>query len=116
MSTEDKKDRTPYVNSDDQTLLLIKGTIPDRDEAKRYVKKTANAILQVVQKHGLAHLRCVGAAALNNAIKASIIASGDAKTKGMDFVISPSFQTVTFGDSGEKTAVVLKVFDFGDEG
>jgi len=116
MSTEDKSDRTPYVNSDDQTLLLIKGTITDRDDAKKYIKRTANAILQVVQKHGLAHLRCVGAAALNNAIKASIIASGDAKTKGMDFVISPSFQTVTFGDSGEKTAVVLKVFDFCDEG
>jgi hypothetical protein len=33
----------------------------------------------------------------------------------MDLVMSPSFQTVTFGDSGEKTAVVLKVFDFGDE-
>ena len=115
MDTEDKKDRTPYVNSDDQTLLLIKGTIPDRDDAKRYVKRTANAILQVIQKHGLAHLRCVGAAALNNAIKASIIASGDAKTKGMDLVMSPSFQTVTFGDSGEKTAVVLKVFDFGDD-
>jgi len=111
---EDKTERTPYVNSDDQTLLLVKGTIQDREESKRYVKRTANAVLQVVQKHNVAHLRCVGAAALNNAIKAIIISSGDAKTKGLDLVASPSFQTVTFGDSGEKTAIVLKVFDFNE--
>ena len=93
----------------DQTLLLIKGNIPDRDEAKRYVKKTANAILQVVTKHGVAHLRAVGAAALNHAIKAQIIASEDAKIKGLYFVCIPSFQTVTFGNSGEKTSIVLEV-------
>jgi len=113
--TEDSTARVPYVNSDDPTLLLIKGSIQDRDEAKKYVKRTANAIFQVVQKHNIAHLRCVGAASLNNAIKGLIIASGDAKTKGMDLVASPSFQTVTFGESGEKTSIVLKVFDLGDD-
>jgi len=95
--------------NNDKTLLLIKGNITDRDDSKRYVKKTANAILQVVQKHDIAHLRAVGAAALNHAIKALIIARGDAATKGLDLVCTPSFQTVTFGDSGEKTSIVLAV-------
>ena len=112
---EDSTEKVPYVNSDDPTLLLIKGSIQDREEAKKYVKRTANAVFQVIQKHSVAHLRCVGAASLNNAVKSLIIASGDAKTKGMDLVASPSFQTVTFGETGEKTSIVLKVFDLGED-
>jgi stage V sporulation protein SpoVS len=103
------EERKPFVNSDDQTLLLIKGNIADKDECKRYIKRTANAILQVIQKHGTAKLRCVGAAALNNGIKAQIIASGDAKTKGIDLICTNSFQTVNFGDSGDKTSIVIDV-------
>ena len=115
MSEQDVNGKATYVNSDDPTLLLIKGNIAEREDAKKYVKRTANAVFMVVQKHGVARLRCVGAAALNNAIKATIIASGDAKTKGMELSIIPSFQTVDFGDSVEKTAIVLEVFDLKED-
>lgn len=109
MQTNDAGERKPFVNSEDPTLLLIKGNIEDREEAKKYVKRTANAVFQVVQKHNIAHLRCVGAAALNNAIKSLIIATGDAKTKGINLMCIPNFQTVDFGDAGEKTAIVIEV-------
>ena len=112
MTNEDVNDRKPFVNSDDVTLLLIKGNIEDREECKKYIKRTANAIFQVVSKHEVAHLRCVGAASLNNATKSLIIAIGDAKTKGMNLYCVPSFQTVNFGDAGEKTSVVLEVRAF----
>lgn len=109
---EESQDRTPFVNSDDPTLLLIKGNIDDREDCKKYIKRTANAIFQVVSKHEVAHLRCVGAASLNNAVKALIISIGDAKTKGINLYCVPSFQTVSFGGSGEKTSVVLEVRAF----
>ena len=58
----------------DETLLLVRGSQNDKMKDKEYVKKLSIAILQVYSKHESAKLRCVGAAALNNAIKAIIIA------------------------------------------
>ena len=110
--TQDNTVKTNVVNSGDQTLLLVKGkAIQDEHEGKSYVKKLAQAILQVIQKHKEANLRCVGAASLNNAIKAIIISSGEAKIKGMNFTFVPNFQTVTFDSESEKTAISLKVLD-----
>jgi stage V sporulation protein SpoVS len=105
---EPNNETKQYAHSDDVTLLLVKGKAAQED-TKGYVKKLAQAILQVIQKHGSANLRCVGAAALNNAIKAQIIANGEATTKGMNLASIPSFQTITFDDSGEKTSIVIKV-------
>jgi len=114
-SNEDVQGRTPFVNSDDPTLLLIKGNIEDREDCKKYIKRTANAIFQVASKHDVAHLRCVGAASLNNATKALIIAIGEAKTKGVNLYCVPSFQTVNFGEGGEKTSIVLEVRAFSPD-
>jgi len=90
-------------------LLLIKGNFDSKEDAKSYVKKLSQAILVVIQKYGSAKLRCVGAAAINNATKAEIIASGEAKKKGTNLAIIPSFMTVVFGKNDERTAVVLEV-------
>ena len=91
-----------------ETLLLVSGSRGDKGKDKDYVKKLSNAILQVFYKHEAATLRCVGAASLNNAIKAFIIAKGEAQKKGDSLVIEPSFTTVKFGDE-EKTGIVMEV-------
>jgi len=93
----------------DVTLLKIKGNIEDPDERKRYVKQVSQAILMVVQKHGKAKMRCVGAAAISNAVKSHIIANGESTKNGVVLVCIPSFQTVYFDGSGEKTSVVLEI-------
>jgi len=102
-------DHAALVDGADSNLLLIKGNLGTKEDTKQYVKKVAQAMLVVVQKHGSAALRCVGAAAVNNAVKAEIIASGEAKKKGIDLAIIGSFKTVVFGDNDERTAIVLEV-------
>jgi len=104
---KDDKNRSGNV---DETLLLVSGSKGSKEEDKKYVKKLANAILQVYAKHDSAKLRCVGAAALNNAIKSFIIAKGEALKKGEKIFIDPSFTTVTFHGE-EKTGIVIQVID-----
>ena len=103
---EDEK--TFEARDEDETLLLVSGSRGDKGRDKEYVKKLANAISQVFYKHDAAKLRCVGAASLNNAIKAFIIAKGEASKKGDSLIIDPSFTTVRFGDE-EKTGIILEV-------
>jgi stage V sporulation protein S len=91
----------------DPSLLLVRGK---NGENKPYIKTLAHATLTVVAKYGYASLKCVGASAVNNAMKAIVIASGEAKKRGINLVISPSFQEANF-DGVEKTAIMLSVFD-----
>ena len=95
--------------TEDKVLLKVKGNIEDRDARKKYLKQLAQAIFMVIQKHGMARLRCVGAAAISNAVKSHIIANGEATKKGMVLSAVPSFKTVIFEGVGEKTAIVLEV-------
>lgn len=101
--------KQPYVNVDDPTLLLIKGNINSRDDSKDYVKKLSLAVFSVFQKHNVARLRCVGAAALNNAVKAIAVSRGEFVKKNSDIAVVPSFQTVNFDGVNEKTAISLEV-------
>ena len=98
-----------YVEQNDETLLLISGSKGSKMDDKEYVKKVSNAILQVFQKHNSVKLRCVGAASLNNAIKAFIIAKGEAQKDGDRLMLDPSFTTVRFSEGEEKTGIVLEV-------
>lgn len=91
----------------DPALLLVKGK---NGENKQYIKSLSHAIVTVVSKYGYANLKCVGASAVNNAMKAFTIAGGEAKTHGVNLVVSSGFQSATF-DEVEKTALMLKVFD-----
>ena len=97
------------LKSEDQNvdpgLLLVKGK---SGEDKSYIKTLSHAVITVLTKYGYANLRCVGAASVNNAIKAVTIASGEAKVNGLNLVISPSFQEVEF-DGTKKTCVMLNV-------
>jgi len=102
--------RVPFVNTDDPTLLLVRGNIENDDERKRYIKALADAVLAVYCKHHKVNLRCVGAAAVNNADKAIIIATGEAIKKGVFLATVPSFQLVSFdGGVTEKTAILKTV-------
>jgi stage V sporulation protein SpoVS len=100
----------------DDTILRVNGS-RGKDSDKEYVKKLANAVLQTFQKHGVARLRCVGAAALNNADKAVIIASTEAAKKGIELVEKKFFTIVYFPDefapqSGamiEKTGIIKEI-------
>ncbi|MFW6173468.1 MAG: stage V sporulation protein S [Elusimicrobiota bacterium] len=101
------------VENEDATLLLIRGSFSDRDKLRKYIKKTAGAILAVFYKHGVVRLRCVGAASVNNAVKAFIRASGIVKMKDIDFVMTAGFKSVTFDNdkNNVKTAIVFKIFE-----
>ena len=101
-------DEKEKVDTTDEALLLVSGSRGDKGKDKDYVKKLSNAILQVFGKHGTVKLRCVGAASLNNAIKAFIIAKGEAQKKGESLLLDPSFTTVQFGGE-EKTGIILEV-------
>ena len=96
------------VNAKDDSLLLVSGSKGSKSNDKDYVKKLSNAISQVYIKHSAVKLRCVGAASLNNAIKAFIIAKGEAQKNGNNLLINPSFTTVNFNGE-EKTGIVLDV-------
>lgn len=95
------------VVATDPALLLVKGK---SGENKQYVKSLAHAIVIVISKYGYASLKCVGASSVNNAVKSYTIASGEAKTHGLDLVMTSGFQNAMFDDV-EKTAMVFKVFD-----
>jgi len=103
--TEDVKERAENV---DETLLLVSGSKGSKENDKEYVKKLSNAILQVYLKHNAVKLRCVGAASLNNAVKAFIICRGEASKSGDILCLAPSFTTVNFGGE-EKTGIVFDV-------
>ncbi|NJL70133.1 MAG: stage V sporulation protein S [Candidatus Competibacteraceae bacterium] len=73
------------------------------------VKRLANAILTVYGKHGSARLQCVGAAAVNKATKAFIIANNAAKAQGWDeMVLIANYTTVTI-DGVTKVGIIYEI-------
>ena len=69
----------------------------------------AGAIAGVMRQHGYAEVQAIGASAINQAIKAVIIARGYVEQDGMDLVLVPSFTDVDI-DGAERTALRLAVF------
>jgi len=92
-----KDGQTEVSKEQDLALLKVLGS-RGKENDREYVKKLAYAITQAFSKHKVARLRCVGAAAVNNADKAIIIASEEAKKNGIDLVERKSFTEVYFGD------------------
>ena len=116
---------------EDPTLLLVAGR-GDRDkkENKLYIQKLSNAILKVVDKHGIARLRCIGAYSVNNGIKAFIIAnqivkntehakpSEDSETTdnenlNKELIMDPNFVNVVLEES-EVTGILIEITYEGD--
>ena len=102
------EDTKEYVETTDESLLLVSGSKGSKERDKEYVKKLSNAIFQVYTKHNTVKLRCVGAASLNNAIKAFIIVKKELQKEEDIFLLNPSFTTVKF-QNNEKTAILFEV-------
>lgn len=91
------------ATSDEGAQLFVKG---DSDP-----RSLSGALLGALDRdlEGVIALRCIGAGAVNQAIKSVAIArSIRADTKAPDFTIAPSFKVVRI-KGYEKTAIVLKV-------
>lgn len=103
---------------DDQTLLLVTGQKKKHEKTDASsVKQLAHALIKTIENHGEAKLKCVGAAAVNRAIKAVIVANLDEEAKKKictpehDLVCVPEFGTAKFQNGEvEKTAIILKVY------
>ena len=71
-------------------------------------KSVAGAIAMIVHRDGGVMLQAVGARAVNQAIKAIIIARGYVTPNGIDLITVPAFTKVEI-DGVEKTAMKLLV-------
>jgi len=77
-------------------VLRVSATSPAR--------ALAGCIAGVVRENGRAELQAIGAAAVNQAIKAAAIARGFLELDGIDIVLTPSFTQVMI-DEQEKNAI-----------
>ncbi len=79
-----------------------------RVSAKSKPNTVAGAIAGVMRDDGEVEIQTVGAAALNQAIKAVAIARGFLITSGTDLMCVPSFSEIEI-DGNERTAIKLLV-------
>lgn len=77
-------------------VLRVSATSPAR--------ALAGAIAGVIRENGRAELQAIGAAAVNQAVKAAAIARGFLELEGIDVVVVPSFTKGMIGGQ-EKTAI-----------
>jgi len=100
------------MSKEETNILKIRGggsSSEDREEVARYIKRLARAILVVIEKHGDARLKAVGAPSVNNAVKAFIIARSMAESSDMELLCTAGFDVANF-DGKEKTAIMFTVF------
>lgn len=76
--------------------------------SKSKPQSVAGAIANTVKTTSKVELQCVGAGALNQAIKAVSIARGYAAPTGKDLIVIPSFNDVVI-DGEERTSIRLIV-------
>lgn len=72
------------------------------------VSAAAGAIAGCMRENGEAEVQVVGAGALNQAVKAIIIARGFLSPEGIDLCVVPSFCEITINDQ-ERTAIRLNI-------
>lgn len=78
-----------------------------RVASKSDAKAVAGALLAIFQKgHSEVEMHCIGAGAVNEAVKAVIIARGALVTQGKDIKLVPSFYDV---DGVKKTGIRMIV-------
>ncbi|MEW6227120.1 MAG: stage V sporulation protein S [Bacillota bacterium] len=79
-----------------------------RVSSKSNPNSVAGALAGVLRERGSAEVQAIGAAALNQAVKAVAIARGFVAPNGMDLVMIPAFADVQI-DGEERTAIKLIV-------
>jgi len=83
-------------------MTLIKVSARSRTAA------VAGAIAGVMRDDSVAEVQAIGAGAVNQAIKAIVIAKRYLEEEGVDIICTPSFVEVNIGDQ-ERTAIHLLV-------
>ncbi len=68
----------------------------------------AGAIAGVIREHKRAEVQAIGAGAVNQAVKALVLATGYLKEDGIQIVCSPEFADVTIDDK-VRTAIKIVV-------
>jgi stage V sporulation protein S len=72
--------------------------------SKSRTTSVAGAIAGIVREHGRAEVQAIGAAAVNQSIKAVVIARDYLALDGIDIVCYPVFVELTIGDQ-ERTGI-----------
>jgi len=72
------------------------------------VNSLAGSIMSCIEDGDTPETITIGAFALNQAIKAYLVATGIAKTKGLDLTLTPRFEKLTT-DKGDITAIAIRI-------
>ena len=75
-------------------------------------KQAAASLAMVLKENGMAEMRCIGAAAVNNAVKAIAITRGYIAPTGADIVCVPAFEVVTMEDRNTKKEIQKTAIKF----
>ena len=92
----------PQPNRREATVDVIKVSANSRTSA------VAGAIAGVMREHKHAEVQAIGAGAVNQAVKALVLATGYLKNDGIDIVCVPEFVDVTI-DEKVRTAIKLVI-------
>ena len=92
----------PHTNPREAHLDIIKVSANSRTSA------VAGAIAGVIREHRHAEVQAIGAGAVNQAIKALVLATGYLKDDGIEIVCVPQFVDVAIDDK-VRTAIKLVV-------
>ena len=77
-----------------------------RVSGKTSAKSAAGSLAMVLKDHGFAEILAIGAAAVNQSVKAVAICRGHVAPLGQDIVMIPAFETTSIDDN-EKTRMRL---------
>jgi stage V sporulation protein S len=91
---------TKYSDPHTSTTNLIKVSADSRTAA------VAGAIAGVIRDHRHAEVQAIGAGAVNQAVKALVLATGYLKLDGINVACTPEFADVTIDDQ-VRTAIKL---------
>lgn len=79
--------------------------------SKSNPNSVAGAIAATIKEESRIYVQAIGAGAINQAIKAIVIARGFVAPQGFNLIAIPSFVTLDFEEEGEKTGIRFIVED-----
>lgn len=95
-----ENDMTEKIADTQEEVLKVGSTTPPQE--------LASAIAHALYAGKTPPIRAIGAAAVNQAVKAQIIANQYVASKGKYLAYRPGFETVTMPDGAEVSAVVMR--------
>jgi len=90
-----------HKESEPETVLRVGSASP--------AGTVAAAISHAVYDGKKPVLRCIGASAVNQGVKAVAIAQGYVGQRGLTLTMRPGFTTITMPDGSEVSAIIMKV-------